>query len=151
MGAGEQRFVFRTPATKVNYYPRKAGTADPFSKLSHVPSNATVQLAHAFVHKLQVSDLRYGLWVYGNFLEDIPRRLGTNSALDTAVDLLTTTSSVLHTKTVSVEMQQKYLEALASLRMTLEGAADFEAADILCAVHLVIISQVSSAYLDAFC
>lgn len=133
----------------MNYKPRKAGTVDFFSKFSPVPDNASAQLVSAFVHKLQVLDIRYGLWLYGNFLEDIPRRLGSNSALDTAVDLLTTTSSVLHTKTVSVEMQHKYLEALAALRTTLEGSAEFEAADILCAVHLVIISQVSSAYHDA--
>lgn len=132
----------------MNYKPRKAGAVDPFSKLSPVPSNASTQLASAFIHKLQVLDLRYGFWVYGNFLEDIPRRLGNNSALDNAVDLLTTTSSVLYTKTVSVEMQQKYLEALGALRTTLEGSAEVEAADILCAVHLVIISQVSSAYHD---
>lgn len=81
--------------------------------------------------------------MYGGFLEDIPRRIGANQALDAAVDVLTEATLVLRTRAPSVQMQQKYVEALSSLRTTLNSPLDLAAPDILRAIQLLIITQVS--------
>ena len=52
-----------------------------------MPSNETTLLLQALVGKLRASDdLRYHIsWAYGPFLNEVPRRIGTNVALDAAV------------------------------------------------------------------
>lgn len=57
-----------------------------------LPGNELTILTSAFVRTIKRStDLRYNLWwSFGSFLEGVPRRLGTNDALDRAVDPLAT-------------------------------------------------------------
>jgi hypothetical protein len=142
IGAGEKRYIFVTTTSKGEA--RRAGSessVSPFPALSRTPSNEQTHLVGDFVDKLRVTDLRYALWVYGDFLADIPRRLGQNQALDAAVDVFTAATTVLHTGLSSTETQQKYVTALAALRMTLGSDMQQSPADILCAIHLLIIVQ----------
>lgn len=103
-------------------------------------------LAHAFVKAIKISaDLRYNLlWAYGGFLEDIPRRLGTNEALDTSVAALVTahTHFSIH-KSVSVEALTKYSQALSKLRIYLNDSIKARTPETLCAVMILLICQVS--------
>jgi hypothetical protein len=113
----------------------------PFPALSRTPSNEQAHLAGDFVDKLRVMDLRYALWIYGDFLAGIPRRLGQNQALDAAVDVFTAATTVLHTGSPSPDMHQKYVAALAALRTTLGGNGEQCHADLLRAIQLLIIVQ----------
>ena len=94
------------------------------------------------MQNLQVRDPRYNLWVYGIFLGEIPRRLGSNSALDAAVNSFSLSLPVLHTKVVSGDMRAKYVEALAALRITLSDPALATSSSTLCAIFLLVVTQV---------
>jgi hypothetical protein len=103
-------------------------------------------LTGGFLSALQVTDIRFDLSIYGEFFKDIPRRLGTNEALDASVSALTTAWPSVHTRQQSTEMVSRYVHALKSLRVCLSDPAKAESANTLCAVYLVTICQVSSAF-----
>lgn len=105
-------------------------------------------LINALVGKLKApNDLRYDLsWAYGGFIEDIPRRIGTNEALDSAVAALVSSHSYLgsHRGTDSfnpIEGLTKYSRALKTLRINLNDPAIACKAETLCAVMLLLICQ----------
>lgn len=105
-----------------------------------------------FVSALEVLDPRFDLTIYGNFVREIPRRLGTNEALDAAVGTLTTALPLVHTRQQSAELYHKYVEALQSLRVCLGDPAKAASPNTLCALYFVIICQVNySLFLGDTC
>lgn len=102
------------------------------------------KIANKLVQDLRVADPRYSLWVYGLFLVEVPKQLGSNDALDAAVDSFSTALPVLHTKVVSEDMQAKYIEALAALRTTLSHSDLATSSGTLCAIFFLTITQVRS-------
>ena len=120
-------------------------------KLSRAPSNETTLLVNALIAKLKASDdLRYNLsWTYGGFIEDIPRRIGTNQALDAAVAALVTAHSHLgsHQGTFATcQSLVKYSHALKTLRACLDDPVTARKAETLCAVMILLICQVSDPH-----
>jgi hypothetical protein len=113
--------------------------------LSRTPSNETTAAISALVSALEFKDLGYDLSCYGGFLKEIPKRLGTNNALDASVTALTTafSSMLTHQHTQSVEAVSKYGNALKSLRISLQNPARAGTIDTLCAIYLVMVCQVS--------
>ncbi|RDW69802.1 hypothetical protein BP6252_08822 [Coleophoma cylindrospora] len=104
------------------------------------------RLASALVGKLDASDdMRYHLcWTYGDYLGDIPKRLGTNEALDTAVAALVSAHSCLGPRRgrggrATPESIQKYTHALNALRILLDNPAKAREPETLCAVMLLMI------------
>ena len=120
------------------------GPVSTIRGLSRTPSNETTIAASAFISTLEVTDVRYDLAWYGGFLKDIPRRLGTNDALDASVSALTSASSTLHTRQRSVEMLARYVHALKTLRVCLDDPVKARTANTLCAIYLIMICQVSA-------
>lgn len=112
--------------------------------LPRLPTNQMTMVASAFAATLEVSDLRYDLCCYGEFMKDIPRRLGTNDALDASVSALTLAFSSLHTRRVTTEMFVKYGQALKALRTCLCDPAKAQTAETLCAIYLTMICQVGT-------
>ena len=100
-----------------------------------------------FLSALQVTDVRFDLRIHGDFFSDIPRRLGTNEALDASVRALTTAFPSVYTHRCTPEMYRTYGEALRSLRGCLGDPAMAGSVDTLCAVYLVMICQVSTEYI----
>ena len=97
------------------------------------------------------TDLRYNLLTYGQFVQDIPRRLGRNDALDTSVRALVSAhSSFCATRKVSVEAINDYSRALNSLRTCLDDPVKATDSHTLCAVTLLLMCQVSSAIEDNY-
>ena len=106
-------------------------------------------LVTALVGKLsefrEVDDLKYHIsWVYGGYIEDIPKRIGRNEALDTAVTALLSTHSALRlrkesNRPIAVEVFQKYSHAIKTLREYLDIPARAREVDTLCAVSLLLI------------
>ncbi|KAF7597179.1 hypothetical protein BBP40_009519 [Aspergillus hancockii] len=108
------------------------------------PTNALTILGQAFVRAIHTStDLRFNLaWAYGGFLRDIPPRLGTNEALDTAADAVVTMhSSFCVTRAMSIHALGKYSRALKTLRTYLDDPSKASSTDTLCAVMLLLIAQ----------
>lgn len=89
--------------------------------------------------------MKYNLmWAYGGFLEDIPKRLGFNEALDTAVDALIEGHSSLYARhEPSIKAFTKYCHALQKLRVNLDNPVRACASETLGAVRLLMICQVS--------
>lgn len=105
-------------------------------------SNTTTIVAGSLVSALEVTDIRYELSIYGQFLQDIPRRLGRNAALDSSVVALTTAFGAVHTRTQPAEVFVKYATALSSLRLCLHDPVEAQSPETLCAIWFVVICQV---------
>lgn len=75
-------------------------------------------------------------------MEEIPRRLGHNAALDFAVDALTNAyvGFCTHQK-VSIETLAKYSKALKTLVVYLDNPAQASSSETLCAVMVLLLCQ----------
>ena len=113
--------------------------------VSYAPSNELTLVAHAFVEKISwQTDLRYNLaWSYGTFLEEVPRRLGINKALDTAAAALISSHADLCARQISTETLTKYSLALRTLKSYLDDSNRACASETLCAVMLLLTCQVT--------
>ena len=154
VGSGQQRYLFKEQqgfqskpnkgqGAGINTSLRKR---DAIGGVPRSPNNELIWLANSFIDTIKAStSLRYNLaWTYGGFLEDIPRRLGTNEALDTAVRaLLSGHASLCLHREVSIEALTKYSHALQKLRVYLDDPIKACASETLCAVMLLMMCQVS--------
>ncbi|KAJ5899551.1 transcriptional regulator family: Fungal Specific TF [Penicillium taxi] len=125
---------FFTPLGQMDVYPSPCSS----------PGNELSLLRSAFTKTINRStDLRYNLWwAFGGFLEDIPRRLGTNEALDHAIDTLTTAhGSFCIGRKASVETLTKYSHALRTLRIYLDDRVHAHSSSTLCAVMVLLVCQ----------
>ncbi|KAB8071942.1 hypothetical protein BDV29DRAFT_178331 [Aspergillus leporis] len=160
IGSGQRRFKFQQEYA-VSLRPKKGKLKGPSSgeqtsssssdedqrelgRPCVQPSNDLTILGQAFVRAIHAStDLRYNLaWAYGGFLRDVPPRLGTNEALDTAADAVVSMhSSFCVNRTMSVRALGKYSHALHTLRSYLDDPRKASSTDTLCAVMLLLIVQ----------
>ncbi|GLI76182.1 hypothetical protein PoHVEF18_004453 [Penicillium ochrochloron] len=165
-GSGQQRFKFQeekrftkavrrehnsvalSTASKSNISSSN-GTPPPpngsqFLFIHAKPSNSTTRLAEAFTQAIKRStDIRYNLgWSFGIFLEDVPRRLGTNDALDRAVDAVTSAhTDFCNRQPGSVQALTKYSAALRTLRVYLDDPVHAQETNTLAAVMVLLICQ----------
>ena len=106
------------------------------------------------VHLTTDSDLRYNLtWAFGNFIQDVPRRLGKNAALDAAATSLALSHVRYSTgrRDAAPEEIKAYINALKVLRGCLDDAEVARDANTLCAVMLLLFTQVIMHPLDRCC
>lgn len=89
-----------------------------------------------------MTDIRYELSIYGDFLQDIPKRLGRNAALDSSVAALTFSFQAVHTRVKPAEVYLKYATALSSLRLCLDDPVEAQSPETLCAIWMIVICQV---------
>ena len=93
----------------------------------------------------ELDDLRYHItWTFGGYIEDIPKRIGRNNALDAATAALVTTHSTLRlnresNRPIPAEAFQKYSHAIRALREYLDIPARARESETLCAVSLLSI------------
>lgn len=109
-----------------------------------LPSSDVSSLAGNFIATIKRStDLRYNLWwSFGLWLEDVPRRLGTNEALDRAVDALTTAHSNFSCgRPPSVEALSKNSSALRTLSVYLDDRDHAQSSSTLSAVMILLMCQ----------
>ncbi|KAJ5650673.1 transcriptional regulator family: Fungal Specific TF [Penicillium longicatenatum] len=109
-------------------------------------TNDLSSLANRFIKTINPStDLRYNLWwTFGAYLEDIPRRLGTNEALDRSIEALTTAHAgfcSVHRQGATVEALASYAQALKTLRIYLDDRVHARSSNTLCAVMVLLICQ----------
>lgn len=117
----------------------------PAFKISRgCPGNDMTSLTNSFVGAIKrTTDLRYNMWwSFGIFMEEIPRRLGSNAALDCSVDALTSAYVGFCTrKKVSVETLAKYSNALKTLVVCLDNPFQASSSETLCAVMVLLLCQ----------
>lgn len=90
------------------------------------------------------TSVRFNLvYWYGEFLQDIPARLGNNEALDSAVKALTAAhSSFCLYNRATPDALVKYSAALRVLRFYLNDPVKASSSETLCAVMLLLMCQV---------
>ncbi|KAJ5776409.1 uncharacterized protein N7511_001420 [Penicillium nucicola] len=116
----------------------------PFEIPPVFPNHHLTSLTNSFVGAIKRStDLRYNLWwSFGLFLEEVPRRLGNNEALDRAVDAVTTVHRDFCTRRiVSVNALWKYSQALKTLGVYLDDPIQASTSNTLCAVMILLVCQ----------
>ena len=117
-------------------------------RISRSPSNSQTILAMTLIDKVHLtkdSDLRYNLtWAFGNFIQDVPRRLGKNAALDAAATSLALSHVRYSTgrRDAAPEEIRAYINALTVLRNCLDDHEVARDANTLCAVMLLLFAQV---------
>jgi hypothetical protein len=121
-------------------------------RISRSPSNSQTILTMTLIDKVHLttdSDLRYNLtWAFGNFIQDVPRRLGKNAALDAAATSLALSHVRYSTgrRDAAPEEIKAYINALKVLRNCLDDSEVARDANTLCAVMLLLFAQVSSSH-----
>ncbi|OQE47117.1 hypothetical protein PENCOP_c001G03365 [Penicillium coprophilum] len=155
VGSGQQRFKFKqeqfsaksnrsSQMTVISRTQSAEKKNNSFGTPQMCPSNGMTSLTSSFVGAIKRStDLRYNMWwSFGIYLEEIPPRLGSNEALDHAVDAVTTIHAGFCTRQpASVEALAKYSLALKTLRSHLDNPPQASASSTLCAVMLLLICQ----------
>jgi hypothetical protein len=170
-GAGQQRYIFKTTITTSEgsgsalsasrsnsnsggssgtISPGRQGRSTPLRvPAAQVPdqpasplSNETSLDLAKLVTALQITDVRFDLTIYGDFLTDIPRRLGQSKALDEAVRAITGTVESIYPRQPSPQVLAQYSKALYALRDALNNPAEAVSANTLCAIYLVMVCQV---------
>lgn len=112
-------------------------------EITRFPSNATTTITSAFISVLQVKDARYDLSVYGDFLREIPSRLGTSAALDASVKAIATSYASIYSRKKPIEAFENYGRGLKALRISLNHPVEAISANTICAFYLMAICQVS--------
>ncbi|KAF7543637.1 hypothetical protein G7Z17_g10582 [Cylindrodendrum hubeiense] len=108
--------------------------------LSMIPRSRTTELAAVLVSRLEVTDVRYDITAYGDFLRYIPERLGTNKALDASVDAFSTAYGSLYSDQHLCAVS-KYGQSLKALRDCLDDPIKGKSAETMCAIYLIIVVQ----------
>lgn len=100
---------------------------------------------------MSIEDVRYSPLCYGGFLTELPRRLGTNDALDSAVRLFSRAVPGLYWVSRSgcvggaaerIDSLVRYGQALKMLRKCLDDEQTSTSIETLCAIYLIQICQV---------
>lgn len=132
-----------TPATRAG----KSSSSYPEAQasLAVIPKSRTEIITSNFISKLNVTDFRYDITTFGEFLQHVPKHLGKNPALDSSVDAFMSASVIVYTGKESVDSLAKYGAAIKALRACLSNPATNRAPETLCAVYLVMIIQVRCA------
>lgn len=143
VGSGVQRFKF---VEAVSSSSSSSHSLSPSirSSVSRTPSNENTIALADFTYRLEIKDLRYDLcWSYGELLREIPKRLGTNAALDASASALSSAMSGLSIGKMSQETFVRFGQAVKALRVSLMDANFVYTPETLCAIFLIWICQAS--------
>ena len=109
-------------------------------------ANTLTRLIAAFAFNIDDNtDIRIQLpWNFGPFLEDVPRRLGVNEALDAASTALVAayTNFASGKVVASPDVITKHTNALSALRRCLNDPSKAYSSETLCSTMILIIVQV---------
>ncbi|KAJ5693458.1 hypothetical protein N7462_002881 [Penicillium macrosclerotiorum] len=151
VGSGQQRFKFKyaeSAMTKaVNTRSRPIRSAISVSRNAQniqtliqiqMPSN---KLAMSLISTLDITDVRFDISYYGQFLKEIPKRVGTSLALDASVKAVVTAYPYFRHQNFSPAAYLEYCKSLRALRESLSDPIEARSTNTLCAVYLITICQ----------
>lgn len=113
--------------------------------LLQVPTNDLSCLLDTLVAAVRPSsELRFNLcWACGDYLRNVPRRLGRNEALDAATGALMTAYPDYCSRQMSTRTLRQYSKAVSVLRSTLDNPDTARTAETVYAVMILSICHVS--------
>ncbi|CAM1509596.1 Fc.00g033350.m01.CDS01 [Cosmosporella sp. VM-42] len=148
IGAGEQKYRFKPVTFQESSCQNLAVVQRPKKmkytvkiKISPTPRSDSASLANRLIEGLEMSDFRYSLGSYGDFLEHIPKRLGKSDALDTSVKALVSTHPYHYTGQLPPDALVNYISALKALRLCLSCKDKKLAPETLSAIYIIMICQ----------
>ncbi|EXJ84985.1 hypothetical protein A1O3_05660 [Capronia epimyces CBS 606.96] len=148
IGLGQQRYKFvKAEGSSCSLVPARPQTRTvlPQTHVFRSLSNEHTQRVSAFTDKINpLIGVKFNLaWTYGDYLVDVPARLGTNEALDKAADTLLAALQRYSSPAVEVTLLvlEKYTLALAALRMCLDDPVTARSCETLAAIVLLLSCQ----------
>lgn len=92
------------------------------------------------------TDRRFNLaWTYGEFLQNVPSRLGSNKALDVAAEALVASHRDFSLRRpVTPDNLAKYSDAIKALTRGINDPIASQSLETICAVILLTMCQVSN-------
>ena len=154
VGLGEQRYKFKNETLKPTIVNTVTATGRTPSSREQVlalqparsPSNDATRSMSLFVNSISSDvDIRFQLpWNFGPYLKDIPRHLGTSKALDAATNALAAAHRHFCVQGFNAnrDVLTKHSRALSALRHDLEDTVKAKSTETLCAVMVLMITQV---------
>lgn len=109
-----------------------------------LPSNNLNNLRGSLIEIIGPStDVRYNLaWSFGDYLHNVPQRLGLNASLDAAASAVVSAHTDHCAKRYVTEGSLlKYSHALKTLRASLDDPITARSSETLCAVMLLLVYQ----------
>ena len=146
VGSGQKRFRFVGDTTLIrrDKDPEvEVAVVSLSPEIEHI-CNEVSSLQTAVGHALQSENVSYDLSLWGKFLVQVPSRLGHNAALDASAKALVSCYDGFRVGITSLGAIEEYSEALAVLRKSLSNEQEATSLNIICAVYMMIICQVSS-------
>jgi hypothetical protein len=113
-----------------------------------LPQAAADLLVASMIQTIDPSmDLRYNLAWSFPVLEHVPQRLGRSAALDAAARVVIAAhcSHCISRRRVSPDLLVDYARALTQLRLALDDIVTAQSLETLCAIKLLLVSQVGLA------
>ncbi|VTO90236.1 unnamed protein product [Fusarium graminearum] len=145
-GSGVRRFMFKSENPQAVRKGSKALVAtNPNSVPAAGPSSGKTLLASNLVHIIELRDPACDISTYGWFIQDLPRRIGSNEPLDAAIAAFVAGFGTLQDKTMStVDALDRYVFALKALRKSMQNSVQANSVDNICSIYLIAICQESS-------
>ena len=149
--AGDQLALASRARSKISNHGHAEDSSQPMILGSPSPSlsNRLTRLLALFVSNIDSSaDISIQLpWNFGGFLAEIPRRLGTNEALDAASEALMTsyTHFIAGDAENNPDILTKHSMALSALRRTLDDPVKALSSETLCSTMVLQIVHVCFA------
>ncbi|KAF5980393.1 hypothetical protein FBULB1_5240 [Fusarium bulbicola] len=139
IGSGTRRFKF-------HQYKPDVQTTQLISPPAETPSNDTTRLTAEFISLMEIDDDRFGFEAYGPcFFADLPRRMGSNSALDTTTSaMIASFQAIRLRKTADKKTFSLYGKALRSLQGCLSDGNQ----PVMLKLELVLMMMLCQVWLD---
>lgn len=151
-GSGQTRYLFRFDSRSSIPGEKSRSLEEVVSGIStsivYTPDNDTTRLQRALIARLRPAlDPRYSILIrWGYFLVGAPRRLGSNKALDAAVNALLARHTQLSLRqndsNSQIPVALYYSKALSALRVNLQDEQTATTTETLFAVILLMYCQV---------
>ncbi|CCT67577.1 uncharacterized protein FFB20_04738 [Fusarium fujikuroi] len=139
VGSGTRRFKF-------HQYKPDTHTTQLITPPAEPPSNDTTRLTAEFISLMEIDDDRFGFEAYGPyFFADLPRRMGSNSALDTTTSaMIASFQAIRLRKTADKKTFSLYGKALRSLQSCLSD----DNQPVMLKLELVLMMMLCQIWLD---
>ncbi|KAJ5902028.1 hypothetical protein N7495_002556 [Penicillium taxi] len=140
-GSGQRRFKFKN--TEWRQTKSSSTRADGSKQVVNLPmsQNPTNPLLARFINISGVSDIRFDISYYGEFLKDLPRRFGHSAVLDAAAKALVSSYPYFCGREVPRDVLVLHGKSLRVLRESLDDPVQARSPNTLCAVYLISICQ----------
>lgn len=109
----------------------------PLLPLVKSPTNETTYSLSGFVSILEITDPRYDVFSMSHWLGDLPKRFGSNRALDAAMQGVIAAFPCLYSRTITQRAVSAYEEALKYTRLSLGDARTNVDTECMCALFLL--------------